>query len=84
MSQLDLIAKILSCSPVDLLQEEEPTNQIRNHFYNHEGNQGININVQGINQEEIRKGYKELYTDELKRIPKLERLLRDNNIDFDI
>jgi len=82
LSQLERIAEVMFTTPVDLIQNVDSAGQIRNYFYNHDGNSGININVQGINQEEIRKGYKELYMDELRRIPKLEKLLRDNNIDF--
>jgi len=85
LSQLDSICKILMCSPIDVLQlEDEPSGHIRNYFFNHAGNSGININVQGINQEEVRKAYKEIYIDELKRIPQLEKLLRDNNIEFNV
>lgn len=83
LSQLETIAKLLSSSPIDIIYTEGYSGEIRNYFYNHNGNSGININVQGINQEEIRKGYKELYLDELKRIPRLEKLLRDNNIEYD-
>lgn len=83
LSELDKIAEALYCTPCDLLQSSDTIGQIRNYFHNHDGNHGININVQGIDQEEIRKGYKKLYTEELQRIPKLERLLRENNIHFD-
>ena len=83
LSQLEKIAEALSCTLFDLIQNTGLIGQIRNYFYNHDGNHGINIHVQGIDQQEIRKGYKELYIEELKRIPKLERLLRENNIDFD-
>ncbi len=83
LNQLEKISNVLSCSPVDLLQKGEPSGHIKNYFFNHDGNSGININVQGINQEEIRKSYKELYVEELKRIPKLEKLLRNNDIEFD-
>jgi len=83
LSQLETIARVLSCSPSDILQTGEPSGHIRNYFFNHDGNSGINIKVQGINQAEIRKGYKELYAEELRRLPKLEELLRDNNIVYD-
>lgn len=83
LNQLEIIAKVLSCLPIDLLQGEVPSGHIRNYFFNQDGNSNINIKVQGIDQEEIRKGYRDLYSDELKRIPKLEKLLRENNIDFD-
>lgn len=83
LNQLEVIAKVLSCSPIDILQSSELSGNIRNYFFNHDGNSGININVQGIDQEEIRKSYKELYAEELKRIPKFERLLREHNINFD-
>lgn len=83
LSELEKIAEALDCTPCDLIQSSDTIGQIRNYFHNHNGNHGININVQGIDQEEIRKGYKELYGEELQRIPKLERLLRENNIHFD-
>jgi transcriptional regulator with XRE-family HTH domain len=82
LSELEKIANALYCTPCDLIEISDNIGQIRNYFHNHDGNHGININVQGINQEEIRKGYKELYIEELQRIPKLERLLRENSIDF--
>lgn len=82
LSKLEAIAEILSTSPVDILQYNDPKAGIKNYFYNQNGNNGSITNVQGIHQEEIRKGYKELYLDELKRIPQLEKLLRDNNIEF--
>lgn len=84
LSQLDILANIFSCSPIFILQFKESGGSIYNHFQNSEGNQGININVQGVDQKEIRNAFKELYTEELKRIPKLEKLLRDNNIEFDV
>lgn len=82
LSQLNEIAKVLSCSLTYILQYKESSGSIYNHFDNN-GNKGINIRIQGIDQVEIRKAYKELYKSELERIPKLEKLLRDNNIDFD-
>lgn len=83
LNQLELISAAVFSKPADLIEGEFTIGQIRNYFYNQQGNSGININVQGINQEEIRKGYKELYAEELNRIPKLEKLLRSNNIEFD-
>lgn len=82
LSLLDNIAKILSFKAGDLLLLNEPTGGIRNFFFNQNGNTGVNIHIQGIDQEEIRKAYRELYMEELQRIPKLEKLLRDNNISF--
>ena len=79
---LNEIAKLLSCSLVYLLQYKEASGSIYNHFDN-DGNQGVNIKIQGIDQEEIRKAYKDLYIRELERIPKLEKLLRDNGIEID-
>lgn len=84
LTQLEAIANRLSCSVVDIIQLNDATKGIRNYFNNNNGNQGTIVNVQGINQEEIRKAYKELYAFELNRIPKLEKLLRDNNISFDL
>tara|TARA_R110002051_G_scaffold322811_1_gene414295 strand:+ start:96 stop:479 length:384 start_codon:yes stop_codon:yes gene_type:complete len=83
LSQLQSFANALSCSPIYILQFRESAGSIYNHFDNSEGNNGINVNVQGIDQKEIRTAFKELYQEELKRIPKLEKLLRDNNIEFD-
>lgn len=83
LTQLEKIAEALYCTPLDLIKDTDSIGQIRNYFYNHDGNHGINIHVQGIDQEEIRKCYKAIYAEELKRIPKLERLLGENNIDFE-
>jgi transcriptional regulator with XRE-family HTH domain len=83
LSELEKIAEALYCTPCDLIQGSDIIGQIRNYFHNNDGNHGININVQGIDQEQIRKGYKELYWEELQRIPKLEKLLRQSNIHFD-
>lgn len=72
----------MSVSIIDLIEDETSIGQIKNYFYNQAENHGINIHVQGIDQEEIRKSYRELYAEELNRIPKLEKLLRQNNIEF--
>lgn len=82
VGQLEITANTLSVSIVDLVEEGHSIGQIKNYFYNHANNQGTNINVQGIDQEEIRKSYRELYQEELNRIPKLEKILRENNIKF--
>lgn len=82
VEQLQTAANTLSVSITDLVEEGNTIGQIKNYFYNNANNQGTNINVQGIDQEEIRKSYRELYQEELNRIPKLEKLLRDNNITF--
>lgn len=82
LKQLNSLADILSCSPIYLLQYKESGGSIYNHFDN-AGNNGTNIQIQGVDQKEIRTAYKELYREELMRIPKLEKLLRDNNIEFD-
>lgn len=82
IEQLEAAANALKVSIADLIEEGNTIGQIKNYFYNHANNQGTNIKVQGIDQEEIRKSYKELYQEELSRIPKLEKLLRDNNITF--
>lgn len=83
LSMLNEIGKILSCSLIYILQYKEANGSIYNHFDNN-GNNGVNIRIQGIDQVEIRKAYKDLYRNELERVPKLEKLLRDNGIDFDI
>ena len=80
--QLKIISNALSISIIDLIETEDRFGQIKNYFYNHPGNSSTNIHTQGVDQEEIRKGYKELYAEELNRIPKLEKLLRENNIYF--
>jgi len=82
LGQLEILGTIFSCSPIFILQFKETSGSIYNHFQNSEGNKGININVQGLDQKEIRTAFKELYREELKRIPKLEKLLRENNIEF--
>ena len=82
LNQFEAIANRLFCDVIEIIELNEPTKGIRNYFNNNNGNQGTIVNVQGINQEEIRKTYKELYNTELERIPKLEKLLRENNIKF--
>lgn len=84
LSMLEAISNLLSLEVVDLITLNKPISGIRNFFFNHNGNSGVNIHVQGIDQEKIRQAYKELYAEELNRIPKLEKLLRHNNIEFDI
>jgi transcriptional regulator with XRE-family HTH domain len=81
LSKLNEIAKILSCSLIYILQYKEASGSIYNHFDNN-GNRGVNIRIQGLDQVEIRKAYQDLYKSELERIPRLEKLLRDNKIDF--
>ncbi|WP_439490712.1 helix-turn-helix transcriptional regulator [Algoriphagus sp.] len=83
-SVLETIANRFSITVIDLMLLDEAPAGIRNYFNNNNGNQGKIINVQGIDQEEIRRAYKELYFEQFKRIPKLERLLLDNNIPFDV
>lgn len=83
-TQLENISFALECEIVDIINHQETVKGVRNYFYNHQGYNGTNIHVQGIDQEEIRKAYKELYIEELNRIPRLEKLLRENNIDFNI
>jgi len=82
LNEFEGIANKLACTVVEIIELNEPTKGIRNYFNNNNGNQGTIVNVQGINQEEIRNAYKELYSSELNRIPKLEKLLRDNDIKF--
>lgn len=82
LSEFEAIANRLSSTVVEIIELNEPTKGIRNYFNNNNGNLGTIVNVQGINQEEIRKTYKELYSSELDRIPKLEKLLRANDITF--
>lgn len=83
LSLLEAISQLLSLEPADLISFDRPLTGIRNFFFNHNGNSGVNIHVQGLDQDEIRKAYKELYSEELNRIPKLEKLLRQNNIELD-
>ncbi len=82
LNEFETIANKLSCTVVEIIELNEPTKGIRNYFNNNNGNQGTIVNVQGINQGEIRNAYKELYSSELNRIPKLEKLLRENDIKF--
>ena len=83
LSMLEAISRLLSLEVADLITLNKPITGIRNFFFNHNGNSGVNIHVQGIDQGKIRQAYKELYAEELNRIPKLEKLLRQNNIEFD-
>ncbi len=79
LSKLEEIAQSLSCSPVYIIRYKESSGSIYNHFENKEGNQGVNINFQGFDPDQIRK----IYQEELSRIPKLEKLLRTHKIEFD-
>lgn len=83
ISTLHKIAEQLDCEVVDIFQHKEPVKGIKNYFYNHNGNSGTNIHIQGVDQEQIRLAYKEMYFSQIQRIPKLELLLRKHNIDFD-
>lgn len=83
LNLLEAIANRLSTTVVDVIELRDATAGVRNFFNNNNGNQGTIINIQGINQEEIRKAYKELYSEELKRVPLLEALLNQHNIKFD-
>lgn len=83
LSQLETISNILSYHPADLIAPNQQSGMIKNIFVNQTGNHGVNINIQGIDQEQIRTAYKELYNEELDRIPKLEKLLKENNISVD-
>ena len=82
LSKLESIANLLSIEPADLLKLDNSFAGIRNYFFNHNGNSGINIHVQGVDQDKIRQVYRDLYNDELNRIPKFIQLLRENNIPF--
>ncbi len=83
LRQFEEIANVLSVTVIDILQyDDNSLAGIKNYFYNHNGNAGVNIQTQGIDQEQIRKSYRELYVEELNRIPKLEKLLKENNIEF--
>lgn len=82
-SVVEAIANRLSTNIIDLILSDESPFGIRNYFNNNNGNQGKIINVQTIDQEEVRNAYKELYFEQVKRIPRLEKLLLENNIDFD-
>ncbi|TXJ28257.1 MAG: XRE family transcriptional regulator [Chitinophagaceae bacterium] len=82
LSRLEAIAKLLSIDAADLILFNRAVGGIRNFFFNQTGNTGININIQGLDQEQLRKAYKELYLSELERVPRLEKLLREHNIPF--
>lgn len=83
LNLLEAVANRLSTTVVDIIELKDATAGVRNFFNNNNGNQGTIINIQGINQEEIRKAYKELYSSELKRVPQLEALLNKHDIKFD-
>ncbi len=82
LSILQAIANCLSTDVVDLILLDEAPFGIRNYFNNNNGNQGKIINIQTLDQEEVRRAYKEIYFEQMKRIPLLEKLLLENNIDF--
>ncbi|QNL50301.1 helix-turn-helix transcriptional regulator [Olivibacter sp. SDN3] len=82
-SVVEAIANRLSVNIVDLILLDDAPFGIRNYFNNNNGNQGTIVNVQSVDQEEVRKAYKELYFEQVKRIPRLEKLLLENNIQFD-
>ncbi|GEP97713.1 helix-turn-helix domain-containing protein [Chitinophaga cymbidii] len=82
LNRLEAIANLLSFSPIDLLMSGREVGMIKNIFVNQNGNAGTNIHIQGIDQGEIRKAYKELYVEQLDRIPKLEMLLKEHKIPF--
>lgn len=68
---------------VDLIQHNDASVPgIKNYFFNQNGNNGINVKSQGVDPELIAKFYDDLYHSQLKKIPVLESLLRDNNIDY--
>ncbi len=87
LNLLEVIANRLSTTIVDIIELKDATGGVRNFFNNNNGKQGTIINIQGVNQEEIRKAYKEayedLYSEKLKRVPQLEALLHQHNIKFD-
>lgn len=82
-SRLEAIANRLSMNIVDLILLDDAPFGIRNYFNNNNGNQGTIYNVQAVDQQEVRKAYKEIYFEQLQRIPKFEKLLLENNIQFD-
>lgn len=81
--QFESIASALEYELIDIIKHDENIQGIRNYFYNHNGSSGTNIHIQGIDQEQIRNAYKELYKEQLDRVPKLEKLLNENKIEFD-
>lgn len=81
-NQLENIARALEYEVTDVINHHEQSKGIRNYFYNHNGNSGTNIHVQGVDQEQIKNVYRDLYREQLERIPKLEKLLQDNNVKF--
>ncbi|PYF76131.1 helix-turn-helix domain-containing protein [Pedobacter nutrimenti] len=81
--QLEAIAEVFVMTTVDLIQHNDASVPgIKNYFFNQNGNNGINVKSQGVDPELIAKFYDDLYHSQLKKIPVLESLLRDNNIDY--
>ena len=83
LSILKAIASRLSTTVVDLMLLNDAPYGIRNYFNNNNGNQGKIYNIQAVDQEQINDFYKNLYFDQVKRVPKFEKLLIENNIPFD-
>jgi len=83
LSVLEAIANRLSTTVVDLMLLNDAPYGIRNYFNNNNGNQGKIYNIQAVDQEQVKEFYKDLYFEQVKRIPKLEKLLIENDIRFD-
>lgn len=82
-SKVEAIANVFSMNVVDIILLDEAPFGIRNYFNNNNGNQGTIVNVQSVDQQELRKAYKEIYFEQVSRIPKFEKLLSEKGITYD-
>lgn len=82
-SKIEAIANVFSMSVIDIILLDEAPFGIRNYFNNNNGNQGTIVNVQSVDQQELRKAYKEIYFEQVSRIPKFEKLLSEKGITYD-
>lgn len=85
LDRLEEIANILGCTPLYILTYREKKRDFYNTIHNNDGNQGvikINQAASGITLGIIYDLQKELIESERKRIKLLEKLLKENKIDF--
>jgi len=85
LQRLEMIADILECTPLYILNHKESKKEFYNHFHNYSGNRGVNImnqSIQGRNTDITLKLQGELLASERSRIALLEALLRSYKIDF--
>lgn len=85
LDRLEQLANIFECSPQYILNYKQSKKEFYNYFHNNNGNLGINIMHQGLQQEQnskVEQLQQELLESERKRIILLEALLKQNNIDY--